>query len=104
MSRNPNQKHKQLDPLTREKHKRMVQDMIKRQRQSGNEDGLELVVSLTMQRIGRNLLDQRLISRELEALAGLLKRHGKTRDDFMDAVLWMEDRLGVKLLPHKAVH
>ena len=104
MSRNPNQAHKKLDPLTREKHKRMVKDFIERNAESQREDGLEIVITLTAQRIQNNLFNQHLISRELKALAGLLKRNGKTRDDFMDAVMWMEDRIGVKLLPKKAVH
>lgn len=104
MSRNPNQRHKKLDALEKEKNHRMVQDYIKRQKSKETEQGLEVVVTLVAQKIGANRFHVELIEKELKALAGLFKRNGKTKDDFQDAVLWMESELGFKLLPKKPIH
>lgn len=95
---------KKIDPLIREKHKRMVQAMLERQRAETVERNLEDIVTATKDSISQHLLNENAIKKELESLATILLAGGKTKDDYLDAVAWMEDQLGVKLLPAKKVH
>lgn len=99
MSRNPNQPHKKLDPLVKEKHARMVKAMIKRQEQDDKDRGLELMISLLAKTFAGQPLNHDYIQHELKALASVMKHHGYNRDDYMDAVHWIEGQCGFKLLP-----
>ena len=99
MSRNPDQPHKKLDPLVREKHHRMVSSFIQRQEQAQRDKGIEIVVSILATQFAATPGAESWIRNELRGLATLMKREGYTRAEFVDAVHWIEGQVGFKLLP-----
>ena len=104
MSRNPNQPQKKLDVLTREKHQRMVKAMIKRQEQESKDNGIEIIVTSLANQIAEYPLAESWIKNELKGLATLMKREGYTREDYMDAIHWIEGQVGFKLLPKQLIN
>ena len=86
------------DPLTREKHHRMVQAMLARQHEEESRVDLERVVNCLSDRISNQPLTELQMQHELSALAGLFKRHGASRAEWLDAVHWLEAKAGFKLI------